>query len=295
MVKIVKMNRSNSYPFYAVIEEAPSGEEQKFEIVGEQKPSDGELKYIKWRQCLISFNKRNRNGRFWKAKYVRESLLHPWIAQLFQKGGVPGENGHPTAVSGKLSIERLLQIDPNNQCILLKDYQFDGDSRLFGTIETIDDGNGPGDRLRRNILQGMIPSVSIRSLVPQKKNPDGTIDVTGNGRIVCWDRVHVPSHDDAYADLSKPFKIVNATVKMSSATESVNFEMLLENTDFTKWVYDNSEACKNVLDGMNPVMESACIDKNGMFSVPTDNGHVFVNVEDRLRLKENIKYFMSNH
>ena len=46
---------------------------------------------------------------------------------------------------------------------------------------------------------------------------------------------------------------------------------------------------------MNPVMESACIDKNGMFSVPTDNGHVFVNVEDRLRLKENIKYFMSNH
>lgn len=289
------MNRSNAYPFYAVIEESPSGEEQKFEIVGEKKSSDGDLKYITWRQCLQSFGRRNRNGRLWLSKYVQDSMKHPWLVQLFQKGGVPGENGHPTAVSGKLSMERLLQIDPNNQCLLLKDYQFEGDTKMFGTLETIDDGNGPGDRLRRNILQGMIPSVSIRSLVPQKKNPDGTIDVIGNGRIICWDRVHVPSHDDAYADLSKPFKLVNKNVNATPAKESVNFEMLVNDDEFVKSVYEHSEACKNVLDGLNPVMESASIDPNGLFSVPVDGGHIFVKLEDRLRLKENIKHFMSNY
>lgn len=289
------MNRSQSYPFYAVIEEAPVGEEQKFEIIGEKKAGDGELKYITWRQCLQSFGRRNRNGRLWLAKHIAESLKHQWIAQLFQKGGVPGENGHPTAVSGKLSMERLLQIDPNNQCILLKNYQFEGDTKLYGTIETIDDGNGPGDRLRRNILQGMIPSVSVRSLVPQKKNPDGTTDVIGPGRIVCWDRVHVPSHDDAYADTNAPFKMVNKKIKLTSAvTESVGLEMYVGyDTEFAKQVYKNSEACKNVLDGLNPVMESACIDKDGFFSVPVDGGHVFIKPEDRLALKDQIKYFMS--
>ncbi len=293
----VQLANTTAYPFYAVMEEAPTGEEQRFEIIGEKTKDNSGVNYIEWRQCLLVFNKFNRNRRWWDAPNVRKSLMHPWIVQLLAKGGVPGEMGHPTPDTGKLSLERLYFIDPDRQCLLLKNYEFDGDRALYGTMQTIDDGEGgPGDRLRRNILQGIIPSVSVRSVVPQRKNPDGTITVVGPGRIVCWDRVYYPSDDQAFPDASKPFKIVNksitGTTKMSAASESVNTEIPFDDLDFTSYYYNKSEACKRITDGLDVAMETASIDSMGIFSVVTSDGHLFIPMEEKLR--KGIKDLMRN-
>ena len=280
------MANTKSFQYYAVIEEAPRGDEQKFEIIGDPKSENSESNYIEWRQCLLSFGNYNRNGRKWVANHFRQTLMHPWFRQqLYEKGGVPGEAGHPIIQTqgAKLSMERLLTIDPDNMCLVLKSIEWDGENACYGVLQTLDDGNGPGDKFRRSILQGLIPSVSVRSIVPQAKTPDGHIDVVGPGRVICWDRVIYPSDPTAFADCSKSFEITNKKVnKLSGASESsVSIGISLD--EIAGDIYNLSDNCKYVLDGLEPAMESATIDSSGLFSVGTANGHVFIPLEDSLR------------
>lgn len=284
------MPSKNNYPFYVVMEQTtPVG--AKAEIIDEHKGSNGEVNFIRFRQCLQSFGHRNRNKRLWKRWHIEKSLEHPWVQDYIKnRGGLPGENGHPISmVDGqKLSMERLVTIDPNNTCILLKSYEFQGEDLLFGEIETIDDGNGPGDRLKRYILQGCDPAVSCRSLVPQQKNPDGTIDVTGAGRLICYDRVIMPSHEEAFSDQKAPMKNVTKQFKMSPVYESA-----LADTDFAKWAMEHSDHAKFVLDGLTPAMESALLDIDGMFSVNTEEGRTFIPLSRDKKIMDEIKSFMT--
>jgi hypothetical protein len=237
----------------------------KAEIVHESKGSNGELNFLRFRQILQSFGHRNRNKRLWLASHIRDSLTNPWVVQqLRDKGGLPGENGHPLAPADnmKLSMERLLTIDPNNICLLLKDYDFKGEDLLYGTIETIDDGNGPGNRFMRNILQGIEPAVSCRSLVPQKKNPDGTTDVVGPGRLICYDRVFIPSHEEAFRDTNVEIESVTKKNGFKATYESV-----ITDDDFTGFAIESSDNAKFILDGLRPALESASIDMNGVLSI----------------------------
>ena len=283
---------NNDLKFYAVMEQStPEG--AKATILSEGKGPNGELHFLRFRQCLQSFGKLNRNRRLWKAEHIRESLKSPLITQYLKgKGGLPGENGHPVSTSenAKLSMERLVTIDPNNICLLLKDYEFQGDKLLFGTIETIDDGNGPGNRFMRNILQGMEPAVSCRSLVPQKKNPDGTIEVLGPGRLICYDRVFVPSHEEAFRDTKAPMVNVTKSVSVTPA-----YEQMLDDSDLNQYVYANSDNAKNIMDGMEPVMESMAIDpKSLMLTVNTkEDGRLYIPLHTNKKVRMAIKDFMT--
>lgn len=283
------MPRSSKYPFFAVMEQTtPEG--SKAEIIEEVKGTNGDIKYLRFRQCLQSFGHRNRNKRLWKRWHIEKSLENPWLQQYFkEKGGLPGENGHPisTVEGQKLSMERLVTIDPNNICFLLKDYEFQGEDLLFGTIDTIDDINGPGAKFRNSILQGMEPAVSCRSLVPQQKNPDGTIDVTGSGRLICYDRVILPSHEEAFRDTKSEIKNI---VKKNKLVES--FESAISDLDFTNWVFQKADNVKFILDGLTPVMEGAIVDVDGIFSIPTDEGHLFIPVNNNRQIMNEIKSFM---
>ena len=97
------MMPDKNYEYYAVMEES-TPDNAKAEILNEVK-NNGEVSYLRFRQCLQSFGKRNRNKRLWQASHIRDSLKHPWVVQhLEKKGGLPGENGHPSAESGELSM-----------------------------------------------------------------------------------------------------------------------------------------------------------------------------------------------
>lgn len=290
---------AQEYQFYAVMEQTtPEG--AKAEIIHENKGANGDLNFLRFRQVLQSFGHRNRNKRLWLASHIRESLKNPWVTQqLFDKGGLPGENGHPISPveTSKVSMERLVTIDPNNICLLLKDYEFKGDDLLFGTIETIDDGNGPGNRFMRNILQGIEPAVSCRSLVPQKKNPDGTTDVVGPGRLICYDRVFIPSHEEAFRDTS----VETVNVVKSNALKPA-YESMITEKEITGWAIDHSENAKHILDGLMPAMESAAIDLKsnmisvGLNSIPDEDGvrisRAFIPLHNNRKVMNAIRDYM---
>ena len=281
---------NKNYDFFAVMEEStPEG--AKLEVMSEGK-TDGELRFLRYRQCLQSFGHRNRNKRLWQAPHMRESLKHPWVVQhLEQKGGLPGENGHPTSTSGPLTMERLCQIDPNNICLLLKSYSFENnDSLLFGVIETIDDGNGPGNRLMRNILQGIIPAVSCRTLVPQRKNADGTIDVTGPGRLICYDRVFTPSHSEAFMDTKSKVEYVGVKTPAVTTNHTPAFECAMK--DLADYAINKSDNVKFILDGLDIVTESASFDAYGNLGVNTNEGRVFIPMRTDDAISKAIESYM---
>lgn len=285
------MPSNKNYDYFAVMEQT-TPDDAKTEIISEGK-INGEVSFLRFRQCLQSFGQRNRNKRLWQASHIRESLKHPWVVQhLEQKGGLPGENGHPTTDTGELSMERLCKIDPNNICLLLKSYSFENnDKLLYGVIETIDDGNGPGNRLMRNILQGIVPAVSCRTLVPQRKNPDGTIDVMGPGRLICYDRVFTPSHEEAFMDTKAKVTAVTLGIpKITTKTETPAYECAMK--DLASYAIAKSDSAKFILDGLDVCMEGVTIDKNEFLSVPTNEGHVFIPMRNDNKVGKMIDAYM---
>ena len=256
-------------------------EPQKVEIIGEGKNSDGSLSFLRFYTCLQTFGSRNRNRRLWFSKYMRMMLNDEPVQELLSRGGVPGEAGHPTPDTGSVTIERILTIDPNNVSHVIKEFKWKTDNQLDGVIETVDDGNGPGDKFKRNIMQGLPTSFSTRSVIPQRKNPDGTIDQLGPGRYVCSDRVYVPSHKEAYKDESIPVK---------SICKQDHFEAVMES--FTSFTVEHSEKINRIADKMQPAMESAAVGPSGMITIPTKDGYVGIYPE--LKYRKDLRDAMSS-
>lgn len=270
------MNSNSYYDFHAVIESnvAVDDASRKFEVLSEGK-FNAETSFYRYKAALMAADgKPNRNGRMWPQKFVDAMIKAPHITEMMDfAGGLPGENGHPIPPTGQVSMERIVTIDPNNVAILIKKWWWEGDL-LVGIVDTLNEGPGsPGYRLMRDIAQGVIPAHSARTLVPQRRNADGTISVTAPGRFVTVDRVYGPSCKEAYRSVDIPVKNI---VKKSE------FDSAMEN--FTSYALEHSEAVKHVLDKMAPVMETAAIDKNGTFSIATEDcGHIFIPTERNLR------------
>jgi hypothetical protein len=265
--------------FFIVVEQTSPGD--KIEILKMEEVNG--LSYLRFRATLQSFTKRNRNRRLWFSKYMKIMMNAPEVLELVNAGGVPGENGHPVPATGEVTIERILTIDPNNLSHIIKSFEWErDDSKVHGIIETLDEGPGSaGIKFMRNILQGMDPSFSTRSVIPQRKNPDGTIDQTGVGRYVTSDRVILPSHDDAYIDKSIPVKNIITKPKFETVMES-----------FVSFVVNKSDKVNRIIDGMSPVIESAYIDKTGMLSIPTPSGNALIFPETKYR--NDLKDFMKS-
>lgn len=252
--------------FYVVCESTLDPDQNKTEIIKVENKNG--VNFVRFKNRLMSFGRRNRNKRLWRGPEFRQMLQAPTTLELLRNGGVPGEPGHPIPAVGTASIERILTIDPDHISHVVREFIWPSDTLLDGIIDTIDDGEGqPGYKLMKNIMQGINPAMSARTIVPQRKNADGTIDVLGPGRYVCHDRVFVPSHEDAYFDKSFPVKNIISESKFETAIES-----------FTSFVYDHSEKVGRVLDGMDIAMESATIGSDGLFQVNATQG------EERARI-----------
>ena len=256
---------------YHVVIESMTEPNQGFEIIKEGKNANG-LSFLRFKSCLQTYGERNRNRRLWLSKWMKIMLNALEVQELLREGGIPGENGHPVPPTGEVTMERILTIDPNNISHVIKEFKWVDDNRLDGIIETIDDGNGPGDKFKRNIMQGLPVSFSTRSIIPQRKNQDGTIDQTGPGRYVTSDRVFIPSHKEAYIDKSIPVKNI---------CKKDHFETCMES--FVSYVADRSEKFNRIVDGMSPAMESLAIDTCGRMSVKTKEGIVIVRPELKYR------------
>jgi hypothetical protein len=267
----------DKYLDYFVVVESDNGDNKEFRIL-----ADGS-NYLRYYCCLQTMNTRNRNKRMWLTEHVKVMAAAEHITELMTNGSWSGENGHPVPPTGKITMERILTIDPNNMSHRVTELRWESDSRLCGVCETLDEGPGsPGYRFMKNIQQGMVPSKSLRSLVPQRNNADGTIDVLGPGRMICYDRVILPSHKEAYRDTSVPIKNI--------ITKS-NFDVAMEG--FTDFILERSGKVNKIIDKMDPVVESAITDNNGIISVNTAReGRVFISPE--IKYRKEIKDLMKN-
>lgn len=251
---------ADNYNDYVIAIESTS--EGPIEILKTPKDNNG-LNFLRFRTCLQTFAARNRNRRRWYSKFSRPMFEAPEIKELLREGGVPGENGHPVPDSGQVTIERILTIDPNNVSHVIKQFIWPSENKVDGIIETLDDGDGPGSRFRNHILQGLPVSFSTRSVIPQRKNPDGTIDQTGPGRYVCSDRVFLPSHPEAYIDKTIPIK---------SICKKDKFEQVMES--YASFVAETSDKVNRILDHMDPALEDMSFSQDGMLNIPTEEGIV---------------------
>lgn len=262
---------ADKYSEFVIVAESNTEPNTGFEILKEFKGDDG-LSYLRFKSCLQTFGNRNRNRRLWLSRFMKPMIAAPEIQELIREGGVPGEAGHPVPDSGQVTMERILTIDPNRISHVIKEFIWANDNRLDGVIETIDDGNGPGDKFKRQIMQGLPVSFSTRSVIPQRKNADGSTDQTGPGRYVTSDRVFVPSHKEAYIDKSIPVKNVCKKDKFETVMES-----------FVSYVFEKSDKVNRIVDNMQPALESATMDKTGILSVQTKSGIAMIYPENKYR------------
>lgn len=265
------MYDDNFLDFYVVLEQT-SPENNKIEMIDDG--SRNGLNYLRFSTCLQSFKGLNRNRRLWKAEQVRQMANDRPVQELIEKGSFVGEAGHPVPMDGKVTIERILTIDPLRCSHRIVSLSWPKNDELHGVVETLDEGPGsPGDRLRRNLLQGVIPAFSLRSLVPQRKEADGSTTVTGPGRLVTYDRVYLPSHAEAYMDVEIPVKQIITKPKFETVMES-----------YCDFVTAHSDKVRRVVDDLEPAMEAASIDeKTNMLSIPTAEGRIFVAPEAKYR------------
>lgn len=249
--------------YYAVVESAVNGDvaSAEYKLMDPHYRPDRSLSFYEFVACIMMVNHRNRNRRYWGKDHLNIMMQAPHILDYFNRaGGLPGENGHPIPATGEVTMERLVTIDPNNMAILLKEWWWKGDL-LMGRIQTLDQGEGTaGNMMMMNMIQGMTPTFSARTLVPQRKNRDGTIDVIGPGRMVCFDRVNGPSCEDAYMDISIPVKNIVRKAK---------FEQVMES--YTDYILEHSEKTKRILDDIRPAMESATIGNDGKLYAKAGN------------------------
>lgn len=263
---------NDNYNDFYIVMESTSPEDAKMKIISEK--ADNESHYLRFSTCLQSFYGRNRNRRLWNPLHVKEMLNASTILELMAKGSWTGEAGHPVPATGKVSIDRILTIDPLRCSHRIVSISWPNDNEVHGIIETLDEGVGsPGYRFYKNIQQGIQPAFSFRSLVPQRKNPDGSTDTIGAGRAVTYDRVYLPSHKESYMDIEVPVKEV---IKKN------DFEVVMES--YCDFITSHSDKIRKIADDFDPVMESASyIPENDMLSIKTGAGTIFVAPELKYR------------
>ena len=273
---------NDSYQDYYIVMEATSPEDAKIEILDNHQSDT--LNFMRFSTCLQAFRGRNRNRRLWRAEHVRAMLEARPVQELIEKHSWVGEAGHPVPDDGKVTVERILTLDPLRCSHRIISISWPNNEEVHGVIETLDEGPGsPGYRFYRNILQGIIPAFSLRSLVPQRKNADGSTDTIGPGRAVTYDRVYLPSHEEAYMDVEIPVKKVITQPKFEAVMES-----------YTNYMTAHSDKIRSIIDDMEPALESASYDpKAKMVTMQTEEGRVFIDPEmkDRREIENLIRGF----
>lgn len=279
--KIGKMYQDQYADFYAVFEQT-TPEKPDLNII--KHHTDNGLNYLRFSCCLQSFYGRNRNGRLWTPAQIKTMSEAAEVQELMQHKSFVGEAGHPVTNSDKeYSLRRICSIDPLRTSHRIVSTSWKTPQLFYGVIETLDEGEGsPGRRFMNNILQGIDPAMSLRSLVPQRKNADGTIDVLGPGRMICYDRVYLPSHKEAYRDMDIPVKNI--------CTKN-DFEVVMES--FGDFIMGHSDKVRRVVEDLEPTMEATVFDpESQMMSVKVNGGRVFVAPE--MKYRDEIAHLMRN-
>lgn len=262
---------NDRYNDYYVVCEQTTPDSAKIEILDDGKKNG--LNFLRFSACLQSFYGLNRNRRLWKADQIKVMSEDKPVQELLQRGSFVGEAGHPVPMDGKVTIERILTIDPLRISHRITSLSWPNPNEIHGIVETLDDENGPGHKMKRSIMQGMQPAFSLRSLVPQRKNADGSTTVIGPGRLVSYDWVILPSHQESYIDIEIPIKQV---------VSKPQFQTVMEG--YCDFVLENSDKVRRVVEDYEIATESVAFDpKYKAMTVGSKEGRIIVAPETKYR------------
>lgn len=265
-----------------------SGKNGGIEIL-DHKNENG-IKFLRFFTTIQTFKGlRTRNGRMWDPQMVKRATMHDIIQEQLRHGGLPGECDHPCAETGNVSIERIVTILRKNVDHVFKTLEWkDNDTRLCGVTETVADCGGVGDKLMMNILQGIPIAFSNRSVIPQRKNRDGTTDQTGVGRFITADTINMPGCSDAYKDETIPVKNV--------IKNCANVELAMESC--INYILESSPGTQFILDDFNPDLSTARVNNKGDLVVSTEsvsqNEKSTLIIPQGIEIRSNIRSFMKS-
>lgn len=142
---------------------------------------------------------------------------------------------------------------------------------IKGTIETLDDGKY-GTQLTRNIIQGEVPSFSLRALAMLEKT-GGTTFVNKPPRVVTYDEVNLPSHPEAYAVLGTD-KLMRTDGKKTITCENGIIPVTPE--DIKEMVQSKSDNLKIVCESFDLDPASVMVVNGGKQLSVKRSGETFV-------------------
>lgn len=172
---------------------------------------------------LHSFDVMNRNRRMYDSDNTWKSLMsNERIQDALRKRGWFGEMDHPgqNFTNMALTAERVQKIDMGNRSHIILNPRRQG-NLLIADIETCP-GTEAGLGMARDIVRGLIPSFSCRSIATMKnRNNKPYVEIR---KLITYDWVLYPSHREAEM-ITKPM-----TETQKIALESAN--PVLSNTSF---------------------------------------------------------------
>lgn len=231
------------------------------------KSESGEGFYLTFKAVLQSFNKMNRNRRYYDLNNIMECInTDPYIQDQLKRNHWQGEIDHPASEYNNMQLTQQRIATPN----LEKTSHYIHSPRaegnlLVANIQT-DNGTEAGRNMAIKIVDGkIVPGFSARVFGKlENRMCKPTVMVK---RLITYDWVGFPSHDDALGDIKQP---------------------LLESAKFTKDMMDTYSGKLIQFDELaQMVMEDS---KEASFICESFN----LTKEDILGVKDNSVYIKEN-
>ena len=267
------------------------------------KVNDSNTFFVGFDACLHSFDVINRNRRMYDGDNVWQAILSSdRIQDALKKHGWYGEMDHPgqNFTKMQLTAERVRKIDMGNRShIIIKPYR--KGNLLIARIETCA-GTECGRGMARDIIQGLIPSFSCRSIAVMKyRGGKPYVDVK---QVITYDWVLYPSHREAEM-ISKPeLTSGKQTILLESAdsmiqqsftqyskdfcvpfNEFVDFkDYITESDDNMKILVESAECTPEDIVGFDPGTNNLIVESRG--------NKLFVNTN--MKTKKKVEDFLTS-
>lgn len=251
---------------------------------------------------MHSFDVMNRNRRMYDSENTWKALTtNERIQDALRKRGWYGEMDHPgqNFTNMALTAERVQKIDMGNRSHIILNPRIQG-NLLIADIETCP-GTEAGLGMARDIVRGLIPSFSCRSIATMKnKNGKPYVEIR---KLITYDWVLYPSHREAEM-ITKPM-VETQKVTLESANGILNnFSFFDFSKDFCvpmNEFADFKEFLSNFDQNVSFVMESGNLDFDNItgFDPMTKNviiestgNKIFVNTN--IQTKKKVEDFLSS-
>lgn len=229
---------------------------------------------------LQDMNIRNRNGRFYEDNQMIPALKGKRLTELLRTGNLYSENGHPLSKD----IARQQTIDPDH--IVNKILSVDTKSNdIIGVLSPCN--NARGKEWQQDILEGSIPSYSLRALGTVKSTARGA--EVQNMTIITWDRVIYPSHERAYMTRilteSASIEEINKESKLIIEENDKGLLIPINNESVINYIKSESKNIKAIKESMETLFDQFIVLENGkQVQMTTSTGEtLIINLESYIQ------------